>query len=488
MADYRTVFASEQIVSSLHGMISSAVRPTMHASPLDQDVADHVLVLCHTPVLLSSMKFGSRFSRLYVSLSLRFGVSHSRFGAYLAIISSVFVTTLYVRHISSRDPGSLFFDPNTAYNPGYSAIRQQQAEHFVAAANDAPPYRLGDGAAKLCVGVPSIARDGARYLRTTVGSLLAGLTPEERDDIRLIAFIPHTQPDIHPAYHEPWLRNLVDQVLVYDLPQAELNRIAELEKDKGLLREKGLFDYTYLLKTCFATGTPYIAIIEDDVIAMDGWYHRTVGGIRKAESQSGLRTSPEDFLYLRLFYTEEFLGWNSESWRKHAAWSIAFIASCAGLVLWGRSRHPEILTLYLSLAICFGLVPWAVLLTFAAGRVTVFPLPAGVNEMNNFGCCAQGLVYPRGKAHDLIAWYEASRIGFADMLTEQYANEHGEQRWALTPSVLQHIGAKSSKADDFGLDAKHSKSVAQTIWNFAFELNQPTALRKESAALDPVSI
>jgi hypothetical protein len=277
---------------------------------------------------------------------------------------------------------------------------------------------------------------------------------------------------------------------VYNLPQAELDRIAKLEKEKQLHREKGLFDYTYLLKTCFAMGTPYVAIVEDDVIAMDGWYHRTAGGLRRAERQSSLEASPKDFLYLRLFYTEEFLGWNSEHWLKHALWSIASITSCVGFVLWVRSRFPDsqrILTPYLSFAICFVLVPWAVFLVFAAGRVTVFPLPAGVNKMNNFGCCAQGLVYPRNKAHDLIAWYETSRIGFADMLTEQYANDHREQRWALTPSVLQHIGTKSSKSDDFGSDAKHSRSVAQNIWNFAFELNDPKALRKEHemAALDP---
>jgi hypothetical protein len=287
---------------------------------------------------------------------------------------------------------------------------------------------------------------------------------------------------VHPAYHEPWLRNLVNQALVYELPQAELERIAALEEDKGLLREKGLFDYTYLLKACVARSTPFVAIIEDDIIAMDGWYHRTVSGILEVERRSALKTSPKDFLYLRLFYTEEFLGWNSEHWRTHAAWSIAIITACATLVLWGRSRYPNsrrILTPYLSVVICLVLVPWVVLLTFAAGRVTVFPLSAGVNPMNNFGCCAQGLVYPRDKARKLIAWFETTRIGFADMLTEQYANEHSEQRWALTPSVLQHIGAKSSKTDDFGPGAKHSKSVAQNIWNFEFELNDVKALREE---------
>jgi len=107
------------------------------------------------------MKFGNRLLRIYASLFVRSGVSRPLFGAYLAITSFMFIAALYVRHISSRDPGSVFFDPGTAYTPIYSAFRQQQAERFIEAANDASPYDLGHGVAKLCVGVPSIARDGA---------------------------------------------------------------------------------------------------------------------------------------------------------------------------------------------------------------------------------------------------------------------------------------------------------------------------------------
>lgn len=65
------------------------------------------------------------------------------------------------------------------------------------------------------------------------------------------------------------------------------------------------------------------------------------------------------------------------------------------------------------------------------------------------------------------------------MLTEEYANEKGELRWALTPSVLQHVGQKSTKGDDFGEAAKYGRSVAEKLWNFAFELNDAGILRRE---------
>src|SRR3954462_12235285 len=98
-----------------------------------------------------------------------------------------------VHSVSSRDPTSLFFNPRVGYAATYSNIRKQQAEDFIATTANRtghePPYSNSDTPRKLCVGIPSIARKGARYLRTAVGSLLEGLTPEERDEIYFIVFI-----------------------------------------------------------------------------------------------------------------------------------------------------------------------------------------------------------------------------------------------------------------------------------------------------------
>jgi hypothetical protein len=115
------------------------------------------------------------------------------------------IAVLYVRHISSRDPTSLFFDPRQAHVPLYSTVRQQQAEALIFALETQilPPQDNSKGGLsdkKLCVGIPSVAREGASYLRASVGSLLDGLSVEERDSIFLIIFIAHTDPSIHFAY------------------------------------------------------------------------------------------------------------------------------------------------------------------------------------------------------------------------------------------------------------------------------------------------
>lgn len=429
----------------------------------------------------------------YGRTASRCGVSTVRFTSYWLLAVTVLATTLAVRNAAVRDPGSLFFNPRVGYAPKYSKIRLRQAQRFIEQADSIPPYVKSSKAAGLCVGIPSIAREGARYLRDTVGSLLAGLSPEERAGIYLIVFLPHTDPAIHPAYHEAWLHNVVDEVLLYNLTQSGIDYVRELERDDIEHRTKGLYDYTYLMKACYSTGAPYLALIEDDVIAMDGWYHRTVDGIGQAEAKSASIRGIPDFLYLRLFYTEEYLGWNSENWPSYSFWSVTVILSSALLLYWIRKMRSNwrlVFTPSLSLAIALIVVPWAVLLFFAAGKVTVFPQPLGVNQMNNFGCCAQGLVYPSHKAHDLMEWYQQLQIGFADMLTEQYGDEYNELRWALTPSVLQHIGVKSSKPDDYGHGAKFSMPVSQTIWNFAFESFSPALLRKEHelATLEPKTI
>lgn len=184
--------------------------------------------------------------------------------------------------------------------PAYSTIRQQEAEAFVAAsANNFTPLAgkpidsFPMANKTLCIGIASVARKGTRYFRTTIGSLLEGLTAKEREDIYLLPFIAHTDPAEHPAYSETWLRNLSNEVLYYNLSHQIMTNVVRLEHE-GLVREKGLFDYTYLLKACYAKGLPYIAILEDDVIAMDGWYHRTIAALEQAEIQSALESASWD--------------------------------------------------------------------------------------------------------------------------------------------------------------------------------------------------
>jgi hypothetical protein len=111
-------------------------------------------------------------------------------------------------------------------------------------------------------------------------------------------------------------------------------------------------------------------------------------------------------------------------------------------------------------AIC---VPALIGLVFAAGRNSIWPLTPGLHEMNKFGCCSQGYIYPREIVQPLLQSTDLDTDWLVDMMVEDIANEKGWIRWAQTPALLQHIGSTSSKGYGFDDTAKH-------LWNFGFEL------------------
>ncbi|EEP81351.1 predicted protein [Uncinocarpus reesii 1704] len=385
----------------------------------------------------------------------------------------------YCRLHYYRDPTSSFFNPSKGYEPIYSRFRISQATSFIRHIDATASPRngtasAGNSSASLCVGIASIARTDASYVEAAVGSLLVDLAPQERDDVHLILFIPHVDPTIHPLFASNWTAALADKILLYDVDSDKLDHLRQLEKEGGLFREKALFDYVYLLKACQDVGTPYVVMVEDDVVAMDGWYHRTKRALEDAERQTR-RLGASKYLYLRLFYTQGLLGWNKEEWFTYLVSSATAVAILAAILLITRRYIPcsvRILSNQVIIVLCLICAPLCIILFFASGRLSMLSTPAGVHQMPRFGCCSQALAFPRNRVADVISWYETKRIGFADSLLEEYANANDEIRWALTPSVFQHVGVKSSKQDGPGDDI-----VAKETWNVDFELNDPIALQ-----------
>ncbi|KAH0536551.1 hypothetical protein FGG08_006581 [Glutinoglossum americanum] len=379
-----------------------------------------------------------------------------------------------------RDPTSWFFDPSRGYLQSYSALRQHEANTFINAVVESPvveePAVEESPPPKFCVGVVTVAREGARYFRTTVGSLLADLDPTSRAQIHLILFLAHTDPSQHPAYSEPWLHRVADRVLAgYEKVTAEeLERIRKME-----FREKGSFDYRVLLRECGKVGAEYVGMVEDDVVLMEGWFERVVRALEWVE-----RNGRGEWLYLRLFYTEEFLGWNSEEWPQYLFWSLVWVVVPTICLLTLRYHHPPLrhpLSNQATAISCGLCIPLCILLFFSAGRVSLFPLPAGVNPMPEFGCCSQGLVFPQSKVQEIVNWYEERKIGLTDVMLEELA----EKKQYISGRSLRHVGRRSSKGDDYGEAAKYHRTVAEKLWNFEFELNDKEALHRENSYLHP---
>jgi len=223
-----------------------------------------------------------------------------------------YIAKQYARVNFYRDPTSQYFDPSRAYDRMYTETRIAQADAFINASATHTFKRMSTAPPFLCIGMLTVSRPGGFvYFRESVGSLLDGLTQEERNGIYLMPFITHTDPTKHPVYPEPWLRNVVDRILMYNeserLTKEQFEHIKELEAERDRTgqpdREKHMFDYGLLMKQCMDTNATYVAIMEDDVLAMDGWYHRTraaLKDIERKETRKGLKDCrspcyPQDF-------------------------------------------------------------------------------------------------------------------------------------------------------------------------------------------------
>ena len=371
-------------------------------------------------------------------------------------------TFQYCRYAYSRDPTSFFFDASKGYQRVYSLKREKQADAFIEAANHSSSGPSGPQPnATICLGIATIARS-EQYVRRTIGSLLEGLTDPQRKSIHLAVFFAQTDAHKHPIYNEPWLKEVANEVIEYEVGEEEMTRLRSLEEDHQFWN-KSMYDYEYLLNGCLDTGADWIMIVEDDVLAKEGWYQQTIGALEDVKIQM----KNHEWLYLRLFYTEKLFGWNSEEWLHYLGWSIlAFLVTGTALIV-GRSNSRRLRKHLSNMSIaiiCFFCLPATILLYFMAGRVSMQPPSPGLQRMEQFGCCAQGLIFPKQIVPRVIdtVHHATNQRYYVDMTLERWGNTKGLPRFALVPPLLQHVGSKSSKGSNFD-------EGANSIWNFDFE-------------------
>lgn len=229
--------------------------------------------------------------------------------------------------------------------------------------------------------------------------------------------------------------------------------------------------------------------------------------------------SPTIVLYLRLFYYEALLGWNSESWPTYLFYSaaVAFSFLCALLLLRNRTGPTKThgvgvlgsnistavhgalqrpMTILLLLGVC---TPMSIGLFFAAGRNCMLPIRDGTRPMDRYACCGQALVFPRATAAGVVlpalraaGSSEVPTDSFIERLVDGGGDDDGvlssprrqqqqqQQtpllRWALTPVVMQHVGGRSSHGI---VRNQYGDMTANRIFNFGFETNDPQALAEE---------
>ncbi|KAF4472858.1 integral membrane [Fusarium albosuccineum] len=384
------------------------------------------------------------------------------------------------------DPSSFFYNADRAFGRSFSALREAEVDEFLRRDVYAVdhPNRTSDPASNefLCIGIPSINRTTSAFLAHTVGSLVDTSTPEERDSIHIVVLLADKDPKTHFAYGQDWLFGLADDVIVYQNSDSsvspDLNYTVLPHDIRGVGRsddrvENIRLDHSVLFEACRKRDPSYFALVEDDVIASRDWFTRFKKGVAKVEKKA--KASGQDWIYLRLFYSELFMGWNNEEifdYLQFVILAYTAIIACLLVTLRCRGRRHSVTfatkDFAQTVAMLLGLwIPACIALAFVTGRITLhrlFTFSPGVREMPRYGCCAQGLVFPNHHLQGLQDFLREPPFQFpGDMITEDYARDRGLTKWALDPSVMQHVGLVESSE---GLRRAE-------VWNFSFERLRP---------------
>jgi hypothetical protein len=255
---------------------------------------------------------------LYNSRSCRLLSSQGVF--FLSFACAIIIMLQHLRSTDALDPSSLFFNVTRAHERRYTSFRIKEADAFMVRAAKSEERVHAGKDPTFCVGIVTVQRNDTDYFTTLMGSLLHGLSEQERSDMMLMPFIANVNPHAHWAFGETWLQDLADDIVTYEtVPAAEKTRLSTLETAEGH-REKALYNYTYLLEKCSESGAPYTLMLEDDVLAVESWYRRSRAAVKELME----RPEYEKSIYLRLFYNTRLQGWNSESWPSYLFWSIIF--------------------------------------------------------------------------------------------------------------------------------------------------------------------
>ncbi|KAK3681367.1 hypothetical protein B0T22DRAFT_473268 [Podospora appendiculata] len=423
----------------------------------------------------------------------------SRVNAVFWLIWGLLFATSYFT--SYDDPSSLFYNADRAYEQRFSRLRAAEADVFLSHVPPKPaPTTTPTPAADnnlLCIGIPSVNRTTESFLAYTLATLTDNLTPPERASIHIVVLLADRMPEKHFAYGAAWLETLADEILLYGTPPPTANtstiyHTIPLNLHDGQPRGPGRvenmrLDHSALVEACRNRGARYFALVEDDIVASRAWFARLRKALPYVEQQAA-RTG-RDWIYLRLFYSEIFMGWNSEEWLTYAETIVlvyvvvllAFLETLRRRRRWAVWRKAgsgggsggggvDVSRYTMAAALVFGLwMPALIVLYFLAGRLSVnrlnplsavFANGAGVREMPRYGCCAQGLVFPQRQLEGFQALLRDPPYHFAgDQILEGYADDKGLVKWALEPSVFQHVGLKESS------DGPRRAEV----WNFGFE-------------------
>lgn len=134
-----------------------------------------------------------------------------------------------------RGPRSGFFEDATVYDLGYSATRQEEARQWAAVQEDDLDQNHDHSRSQdpaICAAFVTYNRPQRQYLNESIGSMLAGLTINERDALNVRLLFAHSDPTVHPDWDRRWLGSL-DSWSGYNLTEPEMEKVRYVEEERN---------------------------------------------------------------------------------------------------------------------------------------------------------------------------------------------------------------------------------------------------------------
>lgn len=193
--------------------------------------------------LLSESPVRSKTPQKYVESRLDNvkGFLKTRAGCVLICGIIAFLTAyLFCKQAFWRDPDSWFYSEDGVYEFKYSRQRQAVAHEFIKEANSTlhtPKHGSAELEPVICVAVETVKRKKSiDYLNGTIGSMLAGLTPEERSLLSVQILFLDASPEIHSHWNATWL-NTVDNWSSYNLSSEKIEELRHWRESQQLQRK-----------------------------------------------------------------------------------------------------------------------------------------------------------------------------------------------------------------------------------------------------------
>lgn len=177
--------------------------------------------------------------------------------AFLYFLTSTTIWLLlfsFFRHVYWRDPHSAFFDSTHVYEKDYSDRRQSfglsflddlvernQTSLFSNSTSNLSGDSDGDGDTEvpdMCIAYVTIKRDmqdrnkGRQYIDAALGTMIDGLSEEERKRVWISLLFADTDPSVHPLWGEEWLGRVADDYGGYEVGGERREWLEELMKQK----------------------------------------------------------------------------------------------------------------------------------------------------------------------------------------------------------------------------------------------------------------